>query len=144
MGALTLNTASRDELKAATDVAIAASTTEDDNFLEALAEAAYQADRAFKQAKERAEQIKGDLKQALEQRGKLHGDTKGIGVIHTVIKPSRRFDPSLAEQLLKPEEIEKYSTLTLDSAKVKANVTPDTYELMQKQSGWSLELKAGD
>ena len=114
------------------------------DFLELLAEAAYEADRVAKAAKDRADELKADLKMALEQAGKLNPDTKGIGVIRTIIKPSVRFDASLAKQLLTPAEVEKYSVKALDSKLVKANVTPDSYALMQKSFGYSLELKVSD
>ena len=110
--------------------------------LEQLAEAALVADMEAKEAAEKQKSAKDAFKKALEARGMLDSDTKAVGVVRTVIKKTRRFDKSLAEQLLTAEEIAQYSSL--DSAKVKANVAPSSYELMQKDMGWSLETKVAD
>lgn len=107
--------------------------------LEALAEEALEADIEFKAAEARKDSAKKALKEALEAAGKLDQDTKAIGVVRTIIKRTRRFDAKLAEQLLTPEEIAAYSSV--NSAKVKANVAPSAYELMQADLGWSLEVK---
>ena len=125
MATLTLNTA-------------AASTID----LEHLAEMALRADIDAKEAAEKAKGLKDQLKDALDKAGKLNGDTKAVGNARTVIKKTRRFDASLAAQLLTAEEAAKYSKI--DGALVKKNVTPDTYELMQRDFGYSLELKVND
>jgi hypothetical protein len=107
--------------------------------LEALAEAALEADIAAKAAVAKQESAKKAFKEALEKAGKLDGDTKAVGVVRTIIKRTRRFDSKLAEQLLTSEEIAKYSAIS--GALVKANVAPAAYELMQADTGFSLELK---
>lgn len=110
-----------------------------DAWLELLAEEALEADAAFKEAKTKAESTKAAFKKALEDAGKLDGDTKAVGVVRTIIKRTRRFDPALAKQLLTPEEVAQYSDIS--GALVKANVAPAAYELMQADTGFSLELK---
>jgi hypothetical protein len=107
--------------------------------LEALAEAALEADIAAKAAVAKQESAKKAFKEALEKAGKLDGDTKAVGVVRTIIKRTRRFDPKLAEQLLTPEEVAKYSAIS--GTLVKQNVAPAAYELMQADTGFSLELK---
>lgn len=111
--------------------------------LEILAERALNADIAAKEAAEVQKTAKEAFKKALEARGQLNGDYKGVGVVRTIIKPSRKFDPALAKALLTEDEIKRFST-ALDSALVKRNVSPDVYELMQKDNGWSLEVKVAD
>jgi hypothetical protein len=115
-----------------------------DEELEQLALDALTADISAKEAAERQKVAKDAFKKALEERGQLNGDYKGVGVVRTIIKPSRRFDAALAKTLLTEEEIEKFSTKTLDSKLIQRNVSPDVYELMQKSSGWSLEVKVAD
>lgn len=110
-----------------------------DQLLEALAEVALQADIDAKAAVAKQESAKKALKEALQAAGKLDQDTKAVGVVRTIIKRVRRFDPKLAEQLLTPEEIAKYSAIS--GALVKQNVAPSAYELMQADQGYSLELK---
>ena len=112
--------------------------------LEILAERALNADIAAKEAAEAQKTAKEAFKKALEERGQLNGDYKGIGVVRTIIKNVRRWDEKRAMQLLTPEEVERYSTKKLDSALVKRNVTPDTFELMQADYGYSLEVKVAD
>lgn len=107
--------------------------------LEALAEEALEADMAAKAAIVLQASTKAAFKEALEKTGKLNGDTKAVGIVRTIIKRTRRFDPSLAEQLLTPEEVAQYSAIS--GALVKANVAPAAYELMQSDQGFSLELK---
>lgn len=110
-----------------------------DSMLEELAEAALEADIAAKAAIATQESAKKAFKEALEAAGKLDQDTKAVGVVRTIIKRVRRFDPKLAEQLLTPEEIAAYSAIS--GAKVKQNVAPAAYELMQADQGFSLELR---
>jgi hypothetical protein len=107
--------------------------------LEALAEEALEADIAAKAAVAKQASTKAALKTALAEAGKLDQDTKAVGVVRTIIKPVRRFDAKLAEELLSPEEVAQYSAIS--SALVKANVAPTVYELMQADQGFSLELK---
>jgi len=107
--------------------------------LEFLAEEALQADIEAKAAVAKQESAKKALKDALAAAGKLDQDTKAVGVVRTIIKRVRRFDPKLAEQLLTPEEIAKYSAIS--GALVKANVAPTVYELLQSDQGFSLELR---
>ena len=113
-----------------------------DTELERLAEAALVADMNFKEAETAKNDAKAAFKKALEARGALNPDTKAVGVVRTIVKRMRRFDKSLASQLLTAEEIAKYSTI--DSAVVKANVAPNVYEMFQKDSGYSLEVKVAD
>ena len=110
-----------------------------DALLEALAEEALEADIEAKAAVAKQAATKAALKKALEDAGKLDQDTKAVGVVRTIIKRVRRFDATLAEELLTPEEVAKYSAIS--SALVKANVAPTVYELMQADQGFSLELK---
>lgn len=110
--------------------------------LEHLAEVALQADFAAKEAADRQKAAKDALKKALEARGKLNQDTKAIGVVRTIIKKTRKFDPTLAKQLLTEEEIARYSDI--NAALVKANVAPNVYEMFQADQGYSLELKVAD
>lgn len=110
-----------------------------DAWLEALAEEALEADLAAKEAVARQASTKAALKKALEDAGKLDGDTKAVGVVRTIIKRTRRFDAALAKELLTPEEVAKYSDIS--GALVKANVAPSVYEMMQADTGYSLELK---
>lgn len=109
--------------------------------LEAEAEAAFLLDAQAKELSERAKSAKEALKAKLDKRGLLNGDTKAVGHIRTVIKQVRRFDEALAKSLLTPAEVEKYSVSKLDSVIVKRNVTPDVFEMFQKDFGHSLELK---
>lgn len=110
--------------------------------LEHLAEEALEADIAFKEAERKKDSTKAAFKKALEARGQLKQDTRAVGVVRTIIKKTRRFDPALAKQLLTPEEIAKYSDIS--SALVKANVAPKVYEMFQADQGYSLELKVAD
>lgn len=110
--------------------------------LEHLAEAALQADMAFKEAERLKDSSKAAFKKALEARGLLKQDTRAVGVVRTIIKKTRRFDPALAKQLLTAEEVAKYSDIS--SALVKANVAPAVYEMFQADQGYSLELKVAD
>lgn len=110
--------------------------------LEHLAEEALEADIAFKEAERKKDSAKAALKKALQENGLLHPDNKNVGVVRTIIKQTRRFDPALAKQLLTEEEIARYSDIS--SAKVKANVPPAVYEMFQADQGYSLELKVAD
>lgn len=110
--------------------------------LEHLAEEALEADIAFKEAERKKDSTKAAFKKALEARGQLKQDTRAVGVVRTIIKRTRRFDPALAKQLLTAEEIAKYSDIS--SALVKANVAPKVYEMFQADQGYSLELKVAD
>lgn len=110
--------------------------------LEHLAEEALQADIAAKEAARVQESTKAAFKKALEARGQLNQDTRAVGVVRTIIKKTRKFDPALAKQLLTAEEIAEYSDIS--AAKVKANVAPKVYEMLQADQGYSLELKIAD
>jgi hypothetical protein len=107
--------------------------------LERLAEEALEADIAAKDAVAKQASTKAAFKKALEDAGQLSPDTRAKGVVRTIIKRVRRFSKDLAEELLTPEEVAQYSSI--DSAKVKANVAPSVYEMMQADQGFSLELK---
>jgi hypothetical protein len=130
---LTLNTAASHSTK------LDLPTPNPDAWLEALAEEALEADMAAKDAVALQASTKAALKKALEEAGKLDQDTKAVGVVRTIIKRVRRFSKDLAEELLTPDEVAQYSSI--DSAKVKANVAPSVYEMMQADQGFSLELK---
>jgi hypothetical protein len=134
---LTLNTGT----SAASKLNLSGQTKEEliEAELEALAEEALEADIAAKDAVAKQASTKAALKKALEEAGKLDSDTKAVGVVRTIIKRVRRFDAKLAEELLTPEEVAKYSAIS--SALVKANVAPTVYEMMQADQGFSLELK---
>lgn len=124
------------------DQIIAQARTNPNIELEHLAEAALQADIAFKEAERVKDSTKAAFKKALEARGQLNQDTRAVGVVRTVIKRLRRFDPNLAKQLLTAEEVARYSDIS--SALVKANVAPNVYEMFQADQGYSLELKVAD
>lgn len=112
--------------------------------LELLAERALDADMAAKEAIEHQKAAKEAFKSALEARNALNGDTKAVGIVRTIIKPVRRFDEKRALQLLTDDEAKRFSVTKLDSALVKRNVTPDSYEMMQSDFGYSLEVKVAD
>lgn len=112
-----------------------------DAALELEAEQAFLLDAQAKELAEQAKSAKEALKAKLEKRGLLNGDTKALGNIRTVIKQVRRFDENLAKSLLTPAEVEKYSVAKLDSVIVKRNVSPDVFEMFQKDFGHSLELR---
>lgn len=131
---LNLSTAAPTKLTLATPP-----TPNPDAWLELLAEEALEADIAAKEAVAKQASTKAALKKALEEAGKLNGDTKAVGIVRTIIKRTRRFDASLAKELLTPEEVAKYSDIS--GSLVKANVAPAVYELMQADQGFSLELK---
>jgi len=107
--------------------------------LEALAEEALEADMEFKAAEAKKDAAKKRLKDALEKAGKLDKDTKAIGVVRTIIKETKRFDPELAKAQLTKKLIAECSTIS--GTLVKAKVTPAQYEAMQSPQGYSLELK---
>lgn len=111
--------------------------------LEHLAELALEADMEAKAAAEKQKAAKEAFKKALEVRNALNQNTRNVGIVRTVIKNVRRWDEKKAKELLNADEIERYSVSKLDSALVKRNVTPDTYELMQADFGYSLEVKVG-
>jgi hypothetical protein len=111
--------------------------------LEHLAELALEADMEAKAAAEKQKAAKEAFKKALEVRNALNQNTRNVGVVRTVIKNVRRWDEKKAKELLNADEVERYSVKKLDSALVKRNVTPDTYELMQADFGYSLEVKVG-
>lgn len=113
--------------------------SEPDADLEALAEAALVADMNAKEAVALQASTKAAFKEALAKSGRLNGDTKAVGVVRTIIKATRRFDPALAKQLLTAEEVAKYSDIS--GALVKANVSPVEYNLMQADTGFSLEVR---
>lgn len=112
--------------------------------LEALADAALEADLAAKEAAEKAKALKDTLKDKLQQYNMLSGDTKALGHVRTVIKPVRRFDEKLALDVLSPEEIEANSVRKLDPALLKRNFAPAAFELFQRDYGFSVELKIAD
>lgn len=136
MGAITLDFGQDAITTAAPEIA--------DAELEHLAELALEADMAAKEAAEKQKAAKEAFKKALEVRNALNQNTRNVGVVRTVIKNVRRWDEKKAKELLNAEEIERYSVSKLDSALVKRNVTPDVFEMMQADYGFSLEVKVAD
>lgn len=108
--------------------------------LEALAEAALTAQSRANDAAAEAKSATDAFKNALEAAGKLDADTKAVGIVRTVIYPTRRFDETLARSLMTAKLQKECSQVVLDTKLVQAKVSPEQYEAMQKTSGYTLKL----
>lgn len=123
-------------------------TTEDEELvqakLELLAEKALKSSQKLAAAELQAKSDAEALKKALEAAGKLTEDTKAIGPVRTTIYPTVRFNETLARAGMSKKLQKECEKTTLDSALVKAKVTPEQYKSFQKPSGWTLKLSVAD
>ena len=108
--------------------------------LEALAEAALAAQQAEKAATLAAKSATDAFRKALEAAGKLNADNKAVGIVRTVIYPTKRFDETTARAVMTKKLAKECEKTVLDTAKVKANVSPADYERMQITTGFTLKL----
>lgn len=123
-------------------------TTEDSDLvdakLELLAEKALKAAQKAAAAELASKSAAEELKTALEAAGRLTEDTKAIGPVRTTIYPTVRFNETLARAGMSKKLQKECEKTTLDSALVKAKVTPEQYKSFQKASGWTLKLSVAD
>lgn len=108
--------------------------------LERLAELALTADIRAKDAAAEAKSATEAFKKALEAANMLDGDTKAVGVVRTVIYPTKRFDETLARSLMSQKLQKECSKTVLDTKLVQAKVSPEQYEAFQAVSGWTMKL----
>lgn len=108
--------------------------------LERLAEAALTADIRAKDAALEAKSATEAFRKALAEANMLDADTHAVGIVRTVIYPTKRFDETLARTILTKKLQKECEKVTLDSALVKAKVSPEQYESLQKVSGMTLKL----
>jgi hypothetical protein len=108
--------------------------------LEELAEKALEAQQAAKDAALEYKSAEDAFRKALEAAGKLDKDTKAVGIVRTVIYPTKRFDEETARGILTKKLAKECEKTVLDSAKVKANVSPAVYESMQVTTGMTLKI----
>jgi hypothetical protein len=108
--------------------------------LEALAELALNADLRAKNAATEAKSANDAFRKALIASGKLNADTHAVGPVRTVIYPTKRWNEALARTLMTKKLQKECEKTVLDSAAVKAKVSPEVYETMQEVSGWTLKL----
>lgn len=116
------------------------SQSEVQTLLERLAETALAAQMKAKEATEAADKATAAFKEALEAAGKLDEDTRAVGIVHTTIYPTRRFDETLARSLMTQKLQKECSKTVLDTKLVQAKVSPEQYKAMQKTSGWTLKI----
>lgn len=115
-------------------------TIDTDTELEMLAEAALAAQQREKDAALEAKSATAAFREALDAAGKLNADNKAVGIVRTVIYPTKRFDEETARGLMTKKLQKECEKTVLDSAKVKANVAPAVYESMQVTSGMTLKI----
>jgi len=108
--------------------------------LERLAEEALTADIRAKDAAAEAKSATDAFRKALAEANMLDSDTKAVGIVRTTIFPTKRFDETLARSLMTQKLQKECSKVVLDSALVKAKVSPEQYEAFQKVSGMTLKL----
>lgn len=108
--------------------------------LELLAEQALEAQQEEKEAALKAKSAVAAFREALDKAGKLDADTKAVGIVRTVIYPTRRFDEATARGLMSKRLQKECEKTVLDSAKVKALVAPAVYEEFQITTGMTLKL----
>ena len=106
--------------------------------LERLAEEALTADIRAKDAAAEAKSATDAFRKALAEANMLDSDTKAVGIVRTTIFPTKRFDETLARSLMTQKLQKECSKVVLDSALVKAKVSPEQYEAFQKVSGMTL------
>jgi hypothetical protein len=108
--------------------------------LEKLAEAALEAQQEADKAATAAKAATEKFRKALEAAGKLDADTKVVGIVRTTIFPTARFNEDLARGLLTKKLQKECEKTVLDSALVKAKVSPEQYKQMQAVTGMTLKL----
>ena len=111
-----------------------------DDQLELLAEAALAAQKREKDATLEAKSATAAFREALEAAGKLNADNKAVGIVRTVIYPTKRFDEETARSLMTKKLQKECEKTVLDTAKVKANVSPADYEKFQVTTGMTLKI----
>lgn len=111
-----------------------------DTELEMLAEAALAAQKREKDAALEAKSATAAFRDALEAAGKLNADNKAVGIVRTVIYPTRRFNETLARGIMTKKLQKECEKTVLDTAAVKKNVSPADYERMQETTGFTLKL----
>jgi len=111
-----------------------------DTQLELLAEAALAAQKREKDATLEAKSATAAFREALEAAGKLNADNKAVGIVRTVIYPTRRFNEELARGIMTKKLAKECEKTVLDTAAVKKNVSPADYERMQETTGYTLKL----
>lgn len=112
--------------------------------LEVLAEKALKSSQKLAAAELQAKSDAEALKKALDKAGKLTEDTKAVGPVRTVIYPTVRFNEALAREGMTKKLQKECEKVVLDSALVRAKVTPEQYKSFQKASGWTLKLSVAD
>jgi len=120
--------------------ATAPSQSEVEYLLERLAEDALAAQQAEKAATLAAKSATEAFRKALDAAGKLNADNKAVGIVRTVIYPTKRFDEETARGILTKKLAKECEKTVLDTAKVKANVSPAVYESMQVTTGMTLKI----
>jgi len=108
--------------------------------LELLAEQALEAQQEVKAAETKAKSATDAFRNALAEAGKLDKDTHAVGIVRTTIFPTKRFDEATARGVMTKKLQKECEKTVLDSAKVKANVSPADYEKMQITTGMTLKL----
>lgn len=108
--------------------------------LEALAEAALTAQQKAADAEAASKSATAAFKEKLAEAKRLNADTKVVGIVRTTIYPTKRFDETKARAILTKKLAKECEKTVLDSAKVKANVSPADYEKMQAVSGFTMKL----
>ncbi|WP_346924635.1 hypothetical protein [uncultured Arthrobacter sp.] len=111
-----------------------------DTELELLAEAALAAQKRQKDAELEAKSATAAFREALDAAGKLNADNKAVGIVRTVIYPTKRFDEETARGILTKKLAKECEKTVLDTALVKKNVSPADYERMQVTTGMTLKL----
>jgi CRISPR/Cas system-associated protein Csm6 len=111
-----------------------------ENLLELLAEQALEAQQEADKAATAAKAATEKFRKALEAAGKLDADTKVVGIVRTTIFPTARFNEDLARGLLTKKLQKECEKTVLDSALVKAKVSPEQYKQMQAVTGMTLKL----
>lgn len=119
---------------------VQSTTSPTDAELERLAELALTADIRAKDAAAEAKSATEAFKKALEAANMLDGDTKAVGVVRTVIYPTKRFDETLARSLMTQKLQKECSKTVLDPKLVQVKVSPEQYEQFQAVSGWTMKL----
>jgi hypothetical protein len=111
-----------------------------DTELEMLAEAALAAQQRSKDAALEYKSAEDAFRKALDAAGKLNADNKAVGIVRTVIYPTKRFDEETARGIMTKKLQKECEKTVLDTAKVKANVSPADYERMQVTTGMTLKI----
>jgi hypothetical protein len=108
--------------------------------LELLAEQALDAQQEEKEAALKAKSATEAFRKALDAAGKLNADNKAVGIVRTVIYPTKRFDEATARTVMTKKLAKECEKTVLDSAKVKANLAPADYEKCQVTTGMTLKI----